>query len=36
MPASKLIADFTHFEALDIRVGRTVKVEDAQTRKPTY
>ena len=28
--------DYAHFEALDIRIGRIVKVEDAQTRKPTY
>jgi tRNA-binding protein len=32
----KPTADFSHFEALDIRAGRIVKVEDAQTRKPTY
>lgn len=32
----KPIADFSHFEALDIRVGRIVKVEDAQTKKPTW
>jgi tRNA-binding protein len=32
----KTTADFSHFEALDIRVGRIVKVEDAQTKKPTY
>ncbi len=29
-------ADFLHFEALDIRVGRIVEVEEATTRKPTY
>ena len=29
-------ADFRSFEALDIRAGRIVRVEDAQTRKPTY
>ena len=33
---AKATADFSHFEALDIRVGRIVKVEDAQTRKPAY
>lgn len=33
---SKAIADFSHFDALDIRVGRIVKVEDAQTKKPAY
>lgn len=32
----KPIADFSHFDALDIRVGRIVKVEEAQTRKPTW
>ena len=32
----KSIADFSHFDALDIRVGRIVKVEDAATKKPTY
>ena len=32
----KPTADFSHFEALDIRVGRVVKVEDAETKKPTY
>jgi tRNA-binding protein len=34
--ALKPTADFAHFEALDIRVGRIVKVEDAATKKPTY
>src|SRR6266496_5072729 len=33
---AKSIADFSNFEALDIRVGRVVAVEDAQTKKPTY
>ncbi len=32
----KPIADYAHFEALDIRVGRVIKVEDARSRKPTY
>lgn len=32
----KQIINFECFEALDIRVGRVIKVEDAQTRKPTY
>ena len=32
----KTIADYKNFEALDIRVGKIVKVEDAQTKKPTY
>ncbi|MBZ5620324.1 MAG: protein secretion chaperonin CsaA [Acidobacteriia bacterium] len=35
MPA-KSKASFSNFEALDIRVGRIVEVEDAATRKPTY
>jgi tRNA-binding protein len=34
--ALKPTADFANFDALDIRAGRIVKVEDAQTRKPTY
>jgi tRNA-binding protein len=33
---TKPTADFAHFDALDIRAGRIVRVEDAQTRKPTY
>jgi len=33
---TKPITDFSAFDALDIRVGRIVKVEDAQTKKPTY
>jgi len=32
----KNTADFAAFETLDIRVGRITKVEDAQTRKPTW
>lgn len=32
----KDITSFAHFEALDIRVGKIVNVEDAQTKKPTY
>ena len=32
----KAIADFANFDSLDIRVGRIVKIEDAETRKPTY
>ncbi len=32
----KTTAEFAAFEALDIRVGQITKVEDAQTRKPTY
>jgi tRNA-binding protein len=32
----KPTADFAHFEALDIRAGRIVKVEEATSRKPTW
>ncbi|RPJ40964.1 MAG: protein secretion chaperonin CsaA [Candidatus Latescibacterota bacterium] len=32
----KETADFAHFSALDMRVGRIVHVEDAETRKPLY
>ena len=32
----KPTADFANFAALDIRAGRIVQVDDAQTRKPTY
>lgn len=32
----KDITSFEHFDALDIRVGKIVNVEDAQTKKPTY
>src|SRR5262249_13700741 len=32
----KAPADFQNFDALDIRAGRITKVEDAQTKKPTY
>ncbi|MBV8755558.1 MAG: tRNA-binding protein [Hyphomicrobiales bacterium] len=34
--APKPPVDFAQFDALDIRAGRIVRVEDAQTRKPTY
>src|ERR1700720_1060547 len=34
--AIKPTADFRNFDALDIRAGRIVRVDDAQTRKPTY
>lgn len=34
--ALKPTADFSDFEALDVRAGRIVKVEDAETKKPTY
>ncbi|OGG57981.1 protein secretion chaperonin CsaA [Candidatus Kaiserbacteria bacterium RIFCSPHIGHO2_01_FULL_55_17] len=30
------MADWINFEALDIRAGRVVNVEDSQTKKPTY
>ena len=29
-------ADFSNFEALDVRVGRIVEVEESTTRKPTW
>jgi tRNA-binding protein len=29
-------ADYASFEALDIRVGKIIKVEDSQSKKPTY
>ena len=32
----KPVLSFSNFEALDIRVGRIVRVEEAETRKPTY
>jgi tRNA-binding protein len=32
----KSVAQYASFAALDIRVGRVVRVEDAQTKKPTY
>lgn len=32
----KEITSFENFDALDIRVGKIVKVEDAMTKKPTY
>jgi len=32
----KPTATFDNFEALDIRVGRIVDVQDAATKKPTY
>jgi tRNA-binding protein len=34
--AVKPTADFAAFDALDIRVGVIVNVEDALTKKPTY
>jgi tRNA-binding protein len=33
---TKPTTEFRNFEALDIRAGRIVQVDDAQTRKPTY
>jgi tRNA-binding protein len=35
-PGAKPQADFAHFDALDIRVGKIVAVATANTRKPTY
>jgi len=32
----KAHTDYSSFGALDIRVGTIIKVEDAQTKKPTY
>jgi tRNA-binding protein len=32
----KPTANFSNFDALDIRVGKIVRVEDAATKKPTY
>jgi tRNA-binding protein len=32
----KTQTDFSKFDALDIRVGRIINVEDAKTKKPTY
>ena len=34
--AIKSLSQYASFAALDIRVGRIVKVEDARTNKPTY
>jgi tRNA-binding protein len=33
---TKDTASFEHLDALDIRVGKIVNVEDAETKKPTY
>ena len=35
-PTMRPTADYSHFDALDIRVGRITKVEHAATKKPTY
>lgn len=32
----KAKTDFSHFDALDIRVGRIVSVDDSKAKKPTY
>jgi len=32
----KNIANYNSFEALDVRVGKIINVEDSQTKKPTY
>ena len=29
-------ADFAHFSALDMRVGRVISVDDSKAKKPTY
>lgn len=34
--SKKTQADYHSFAALDIRVGKIIKVEDAATKKPTY
>lgn len=34
--AIKPTTEFRYFEALDIRAGRITKVEESQTKKPTY
>ncbi len=34
--SAKSTASFTNFEALDIRAGRIIGVDEAATRKPTY
>ena len=34
--ATKPVSHFDNFEALDIRAGKIIKVEDAATTKPTY
>lgn len=34
--AVKQLATFANFDALDIRAGKVVDVNDAQTKKPTY
>ena len=34
--ALKSQTDYADFAALDMRVGKVTKVEDAQTKKPTY
>jgi tRNA-binding protein len=36
MSAKKSTANYTNFEALDIRVGVILDVADSQTKKPTY
>ena len=30
------MADYSSFEALDIRTGKIIKVEDSLSKKPTY
>src|SRR4051812_48775440 len=36
MSKAKSQTGFMHFEQLDIRTGHVLRVEDAETRKPTY
>src|SRR5271170_1557048 len=33
---NKSNTDFSHFSALDIRVGRIVSVDESKAKKPTY
>lgn len=32
----KPATNFSNFDALDIRIGKITKIEDAETKKPTY
>jgi tRNA-binding protein len=34
--SKKPTSNFSNFSALDIRVGKIINVEDAETKKPTY
>ncbi len=33
---TKAVTDYNNFGALDMHVGKIIKVEDADTKKPTY